>query len=52
MNTSLRTALLGATLVVCALLASPGAQAPPTLPVNAVAAGERVDLDAVYKIKA
>jgi len=50
-NTSFRAALLGATLVVCALLASPGAQTPPVQAISG-AAGERVDLDAVYKIKA
>ena len=52
MNTSLRAAPLGVTLVVCALLVSPGAQSPPPVSVAAAAAGERVDLDAIYKIKA
>jgi hypothetical protein len=50
-NTSLRTTLSDITLVVCALLGSPGAQSPLTA-VSAGAAGERVDFDAVYKIKA
>jgi hypothetical protein len=51
---SLRAALLGVTLVVCALLVSPGAQSPPPVPAVGLtgAAGERVDLDAIYKIKA
>ena len=54
MNPSLRAALLGVTLVVGALFVSPGAQSPPAVPgVGAIggAAGERVDLDAIYKIK-
>ena len=55
MNTSFRAALLGVTLGVCALMVSPGAQSPPAAPSIggvASAAGERVDLDAVSKIKA
>jgi carboxypeptidase Q len=50
-NTSLRAALFGVTLIVCALLASPGAQSPPPAALVGVAAQERVDLEAVYKIK-
>ena len=53
MKTSLRAALLASTLVVATLLGSPGAQAPaspPTASIGTVAA-ERVDLDAIYKIK-
>ena len=49
MNTSLRAALPGV-ILVCALLASLGAQSPPAAVIGG-AAGERVDLDAVYKIK-
>ena len=55
MNTSLRAALLGVTLVVWALFVSPGAQAPPPAPGLAAiggAAGERVDLEAIHRIKA
>jgi carboxypeptidase Q len=51
-NTSLRAALFGVTLIVCALLASPGAQSPPPAALVSVAAQERVDLDAIHKIKA
>ena len=51
MGTSFRAAT-GLTLIVCALLVTPGAQSPPPVSVAAAATGERVDLDAIYKIKA
>jgi hypothetical protein len=49
-TTSLKAALLGVTLLVCTLLVSLGAQSPPSAAPIGVAA-ERVDLDAIYKIK-
>ncbi len=55
MSASLKASLVVATLVVFMLLGSPGAQAPP-VPAGSGAPGanlatERVDLDAIYKIK-
>jgi hypothetical protein len=45
-----KAALASAVLVVFTLLSSVGAQAPAVAPTGTVAS-ERVDLDAVYKIK-
>jgi hypothetical protein len=49
-STSLKAALVASTLVVFTLLGSPGAQAPPPPQAGHVAI-DRVDLDAIYKIK-
>jgi len=51
-SATLKAALVAATLFVCTLLSSPAAQTPPIAggAVNSVAI-ERVDLDAVYRIK-
>jgi carboxypeptidase Q len=50
-SASLKAALVAATLVVSTLLTSPRAQAPVPAGTAANAALERVDLDAIYKIK-
>jgi hypothetical protein len=52
-SASLKASLMAATLVLFTLLSSPGAQAPPLVPAGAGAsvAAERVDLDAIYRIK-